>query len=1051
MAPVLLNFSIARFLRLCMAAWFALLLVACGGGAGTVGMATGVALYTTAPGTLTITSGSVSYTIGGGTPTYNASSSNPAVVTVSVGSGGNGLNITAVAAGTAQIVVRDVAGASVTISVTVGSGGATTALFATAPAAVTIAVGAGPTYGIGGGTAPYTATSSNASVAVPGVSGATLAITGAAAGTAQVVLRDAVGATVTINVTVGSGGTATAMFTTAPAAVTIAVGATPTYGIGGGTAPFTATSGNAGVATSVISGATVAINGVAAGSAQIIVRDAVGATVTINVTVGSGGSAVALFTTSPGTITLAVGASVSYTISGGTPAYAVSSSNLAVAKIGISGNSFTITGVTAGTTQIVIFDSVGASTGVVVAVGSGGSAVALFTTAPSSITAAVGATITYTISGGTPAYTVSSSNQGVATVGISGASFSISGVAAGTAQIVVRDAVGASVTISLTVGSSASGANGAIRVSLTNASGVTSSAVSTGNSLLAVATVTDDLGVPQKNKIVTFVVSDPIATISPSSGTALTDANGVAQVSLVSAGTGAGAASVTASVTLGTTPIKATANFSVAAPSSPPVIGNGAIQMLLTDSGGVPKNTVTSGKPLIARATVTSTAGVPLANQVVTFTVSTSIVALSPASGTALTDVNGVAQVSVQSAGIGGAGTITASVTVSGGTAAVTATAAYSVGAAPSATPVAINFVGAVPADNSIVLKGSGGSGRTEIAILTFKVVDNTNNGIPNVQVSFSTITNTPSSGATPVMLTGSPGTTDQGGLVTVTLNSGSEPTTVRVIATTVIPPTVTALSDTVTVTTGQPAQAAFSLSLTQFYVEGLDYDNTQITVSALLADKFGAAVADGTQVVFVTDTGAIVGSGGAKCVTVSGACSVKWRSQNPRPPGTDISPKGLATIVASATNAGSSISGTLQFYNSGSFANVYKVTSSSVAGTTVKFASGVSISTESVLPGCGPETTYIEVTDVNYNPMPEGTILAATNLLNATVQIFPATVVNTGMHLGGKGTTRGTIHQVVVTPYCDIFGKPISGNFTLTVTSPKGNQTAVQFIAPAI
>jgi hypothetical protein len=450
---------------------------------------------------------------------------------------------------------------------------------------------------------------------------------------------------------------------------------------------------------------------------------------------------------------------------------------------------------------------------------------------------------------------------------------------------------------------------------------------------------------------------------------------------------------------------------------------NGAISIVLMDASGVASNSVTGSNSLIAKATVTAN-GAPAKNTLVTFTLGSTIATLSPASGTALTDNNGVAQVSLKSAGAGsGATEVTATATI--GTAAVTAKTAFSVGAAPSATPTAMNFVSAVPSDKSIVIKGAGGTGRTEVALLTFSVVDSSNSGVPNVSVSFTT------QSTNPVSMGSSTGTTDVNGNITVAVNSGTQPTTVRVLAT-VQGTSISAISDTVTVTTGQPVQAAFSMALQKFYVEGLNYDNTQNAVTVLLADAFGGAVADGTQVVFTTDSGAIVGNGGAKCLTVQGGCSVTWRSQNPR------ITSGVATIVATATNGSTNLATSQSFYYSGSFATVYKVTGS--AGATTRLTGGGAINL-SFPPSCDPQSIAIEIVDVNGNPMPEGTVISGAGGSNVTLKIAPGTVGFSGMRL--QAANRGTVHSVTVTPtdctksgFIDISVKTPLGGETLTPVS---------------
>lgn len=442
----------------------------------------------------------------------------------------------------------------------------------------------------------------------------------------------------------------------------------------------------------------------------------------------------------------------------------------------------------------------------------------------------------------------------------------------------------------------------------------------------------------------------------------------------------------------------------------------GKITLVLTDAAGVQSNLVTGSNALIVKATVTNSTGVPVKNTVVTFGIEGDLAVLSPASGTALTDDNGVAQVSVKSAGKGsGATNVTAKAIVTG-TTEVTGKTAFSIGAAATATPIAMDFVSAVPNDKSIVIKGAGGNGRTEVALLTFRVVDASGSGVANLPVRFST------QSASPVTLASTSGTTDSNGNVTVAVNSGTQPTTVTVLAT-VTGTSISKISDTVTVTTGQPVQTAFSLSAEKFFVEGMNVDNVTNKVIALLADSNGGAVADGTQVVFTTDGGAIVGDGGARCLTVKGECSVTWRSQNPRPA------SGLVTVTATATNATGVLSASRSFIMSSSFASI-KVNSPAVtpaADGSVSFDFGAS---------CAPVTMDVEISDDLNNPLPESTTVAAANPTNATVTVAPDAVRYDNRPLvGGAGGTR---HKVTVTPAgCTGTGTQKTGGFDVTAKTP--------------
>jgi hypothetical protein len=208
----------------------------------------------------------------------------------------------------------------------------TVPLFTTAPPSVTIAIGSTQTYGVGGGTGPYTATSSNASVADVSLVGNSLTVTGITAGAANVVIRDSQGATVNVAVTVPAASTVP-LYTTAPPSVTIAIGSTQTYGVGGGTGPYTATTSNSTVADVSLVGNSLKVLGLKAGSASIVVRDAVGASTTVAVTVG-----LTPLSVTPNSATGIIDDILVATIVGGAPPYRASVGNILVATASIVGS-----------------------------------------------------------------------------------------------------------------------------------------------------------------------------------------------------------------------------------------------------------------------------------------------------------------------------------------------------------------------------------------------------------------------------------------------------------------------------------------------------------------------------------------------------------------------------------------------------------------------------------------------------------------------------------------------------------------------------------------
>lgn len=254
----------------------------------------------------------------------------------------------------------------------------------------------------------------------------------------------------------GSAGTSmsgAALFTTAADKIQMLYGETKTFTVGGGVPSYSVSS--SGAVSAKVSGTTLTIETIATGTGTVTVTDNVGAKVAIEVTVGTGST---LSSSAPASVTVGVGAVTSkYFITGGTGVYAVNSSDTSIANVGMSGNVFVIGGVSTGTTTVVVKDNAGQSVSIAVTVIGGTRS--LFTTAPSAVTVPSGKIVSYSISGGTAPYSVSSNNAAAAEVTLkqNGTDFDIKAIAAGTANIVVTDASRSSVTIVVTVTTPAAG------------------------------------------------------------------------------------------------------------------------------------------------------------------------------------------------------------------------------------------------------------------------------------------------------------------------------------------------------------------------------------------------------------------------------------------------------------------------------------------------------------------------------------------------------------------------------------------------------------------
>ena len=367
--------------------------------------------------------------LGGGTGTW--SSSNPAIATVSVA----GL-VTGVSAGTCNIIYTITGGCGGTISaqqsVTITPNGSITSVTGAAP----LCIGGTATYAangvvLSGGTGAWS--SSNPAIATVSVAGL---VTGISAGTCNIIYT----------ITGGCGGTISAqqpVTITPNAGITSVTGTTPLCA--GGTATYTANgvvlSGGTGAwSTSNAAVATVSaaglVTGVAVGTCNIIytITGGCGGTVSAqqSVTINPNAS----ITSVTGVTPLCIGGTTSFTangviLSGGTGAW--SSSNAAVATVSAAG---LVTGVTAGTCNIIYTITGGCGVPVSAQQSVTINPNASITSVSGATPLCIGVTSTYTANGivtGGGTGTWSSSNPAVATVNAAGL---VTGISAGSSNII---------------------------------------------------------------------------------------------------------------------------------------------------------------------------------------------------------------------------------------------------------------------------------------------------------------------------------------------------------------------------------------------------------------------------------------------------------------------------------------------------------------------------------------------------------------------------------------------------------------------------------------
>ncbi|WP_144212357.1 Ig-like domain-containing protein [Shewanella donghaensis] len=191
-----------------------------------------------------------------------------------------------------------------------------------------------------------------------------------------------------------------------------------------------------------------------------------------------------------------------------------------------------------------------------------------------------------------------------------------------------------------------------------------------------------------------------------------------------------------------------------------------------------------------------------------------------------------------------------------------------------------LGFVSADP--TQIRIKGAGGTGSTETSLVTFLV--SSANGQPAAQQEVTFGLDTIIGGLSFANgETTADATSNANGFVSVTVQSGTVPTPVRVVASAEDADSgiiITTQSEQLTVNTGLPQHLGFSLSPSLLNPEAGSVNGVEVTMTTYASDSFGNPAPDDTTINFTAEGGQIQPS----CLTVNGSCSVVWTSTDPRP-----------------------------------------------------------------------------------------------------------------------------------------------------------------------
>ncbi len=407
-----------------------------------------------------------------------------------------------------------------------------------------------------------------------------------------------------------------------------------------------------------------------------------------------------------------------------------------------------------------------------------------------------------------------------------------------------------------------------LSLSLTDpTTGQAKSSISSNSPALVTATVKKADGSAADGVVVTFSTDGALATLTPASGTALTDGNGIATVTLSASNTASsGAANIDARAQVGTEEASGATAFAIGATnvtlSNPLTIGVGSTSLSAFGTTSVSVQVLTGGVLFTTPLSVSFSSGCAASGKAELTT--------------SVTTVNGVATASYRDKGCSGLDTITATLSGIAATSSATITVL-----APNTG--AIQFVAANPAQ--ITLKGTGGAGLSETSEVRFKVLDVGGNPVGGKTVNFTLSTTVGGVSLTSTSAVSDPTT----GEVVTNVIAGTVSTPVRVLATTTnnVNAQLATQSDQLTITTGVPTQTAFSVSATTLNIEGWDFDGINTTINARLADHFGNPPPGGTVVNFISEGAKVNGtcSTSASGATIEGGtCSVLFTSQTLRP-----------------------------------------------------------------------------------------------------------------------------------------------------------------------
>ena len=361
---------------------------------------------------------------------YKVATTDAAIATATIAN--NLLTIEAISKGNALVTVKDLVSEKVqTFSVTVES-----QPLALSVATVALTKGEKVAVAIVSGNSSYTVSVADTAVAAATVSGTTVTVTGVGVGTTKITVKDADDKTAELSVTVNALSLAlekTTVEVNADAAVEVAITA--------GNGNYTVQVADNSKATATIVGDKVRIEGKAAGTTKVTVKDSQNKTAEITVTVKPRG--LSLERTA---LTINAGTTAEVAIFSGNGGYTVQVADNSKVTASVVNNKVRIEAKAAGTTKVTVKDSQNKTAEITVIV----NAFSL-TLERNAVEVNADAAVEVAITAGNGNYTVQVADNSKATATIVGDKVRIEGKAAGTTKVTVKDSQNKTAEITVTV------------------------------------------------------------------------------------------------------------------------------------------------------------------------------------------------------------------------------------------------------------------------------------------------------------------------------------------------------------------------------------------------------------------------------------------------------------------------------------------------------------------------------------------------------------------------------------------------------------------------